>query len=142
MKGLGFILKLRPVTYNTDNMKLEEYLTRNFPDSIQRRYRDVIHPGFIPVRKTGFIAQEVEAAAKEAGYDFDGVKVPQNENDVYGLTYGQFVVPLVKAVQEQQSIIEDLKTKNDDLQNTNIELLKKYDELQRQIDEIKASLKK
>ncbi len=55
---------------------------------------------------SGFIAQEVEEAAKKAGYNFSGVKKPQNDKDNYGLTYSDFVVPLVKAVQEQQVIIE------------------------------------
>ena len=60
---------------------------------------------------SGFIAQEVESAAKQSGYDFSGVDAPKNENDFYGLRYGDFVVPLVKTVQEQQSIITDLQKK-------------------------------
>ena len=36
---------------------------------------------------------------------------PQNEKAMYGLRYDEFVVPLVKAVQEQQIIIEDAKVK-------------------------------
>ncbi|MBK9017372.1 MAG: hypothetical protein IPM82_26805 [Saprospiraceae bacterium] len=59
---------------------------------------------------TGFIAQEVEAAAKELGYDFSGVDRPQNEDGLYGLRYAEFVVPLVKAVQEQQEEIGNLKS--------------------------------
>jgi len=50
--------------------------------------------------QTGFIAQDVEAAALSIGYDFSGVDAPKNENDHYGLRYAEFVVPLVKAVQE------------------------------------------
>jgi hypothetical protein len=49
---------------------------------------------------TGFIAQEVEQSAKKLGYDFSGVDKPKSENGFYGLRYGEFVVPLVKAVQE------------------------------------------
>ena len=56
---------------------------------------------------TGFIAQEVEQAAKEVGYDFDGVQLPKNDHDHYTLGYSTFVVPLVKAVQEQQAMIEE-----------------------------------
>ncbi len=52
------------------------------------------------IQFTGFLAQEVEAAAKKIGYDFSGVDAPKNENDLYGLRYAEFVVPLVKAVQE------------------------------------------
>jgi hypothetical protein len=78
---------------------------------------------------TGFIAQEVEAAAKEIGFDFDGVVLPQNERDNYGLRYAEFVVPLVKAVQE-------LKAEN--------ELLRQYIDqelasLRASVDEMKAS---
>ena len=59
--------------------------------------------------QTGFVAQEVEKAAEESGYDFSGVDKPKNDKDLYGLRYAEFVVPLVKAIQEQQQIIEDLK---------------------------------
>ena len=47
----------------------------------------------------------MEQAAKAAGYDFSGVGIPKKENQLYTLSYEQFVVPLVKAVQEQQQII-------------------------------------
>ena len=67
-------------------------------------------------RMSGFIAQEVETAAKKCGYDFSGVHIPQAPEKLYSLTYAEFVVPLVKAVQElalqnklQQQQIEDLK---------------------------------
>ncbi len=47
--------------------------------------------------------------ANELGYDFSGVDAPRNEDDHYGLRYAEFVVPLVKAVQEQQEMIESQK---------------------------------
>ncbi|MFN5325091.1 MAG: hypothetical protein ACK5C5_09250, partial [Bacteroidota bacterium] len=59
------------------------------------------------IRYSGFIAQEVEAAAKEIGYDFSGVDKPQKEGNLYGIRYAEFVVPMVKAIQEQQIIIEE-----------------------------------
>ncbi|MDB4161354.1 hypothetical protein N9772_03210 [Bacteroidia bacterium] len=49
----------------------------------------------------------VEAAAKKVGFDFDGVSTPQNETDLYGIRYAEFVVPLVKAMQEQQAMIAE-----------------------------------
>ena len=58
---------------------------------------------------SGFIGQEVEAAAREAGYDFSGIMPPQNDKDHYSLCYAEFVVPLVKAVQEQQEMTEQLQ---------------------------------
>ena len=57
------------------------------------------------IRYTGFLAQEVETAAKSSGFDFSGVDAPKNDQDLYGLRYSEFVVPLVKAVQEQQALI-------------------------------------
>lgn len=55
---------------------------------------------------TGFVAQEVETAANKIGFNFSGLDAPCNADDVYSLRYADFVVPLVKAVQEQQAIIE------------------------------------
>jgi hypothetical protein len=106
------------------------------PDSLQQRYfEDNKRPAVNPVKQTGFIAQEVEIAAKAVGYDFDGVHIPVDGNDNYSLVYGAFVVPLVKGMQEQQKMIEELQMTNEELQKKNIEL-------QKQIDEIKAYLKK
>ena len=36
----------------------------------------------------------------------------ENENDMYGLRYADFFVPLVKGMQEQQAQIEELKAAN------------------------------
>ena len=55
------------------------------------------------------MAQEVEQAAKTAGYDFSGYAAPKNQWGLYTISYEQFVVPLVKAMQEQQVIIEQLQ---------------------------------
>ena len=50
-----------------------------------------------------------------SGYDFSGVDKPQNDKGFYGLRYGDFVVPLVKAVQEQQQLIKELQQEIADL---------------------------
>jgi hypothetical protein len=71
---------------------------------------------------TGFIAQEVEKIAQDLGFDFDGVHHPDNENDPYSLAYAGFVVPLVKAVQEQQEIIESQNATIETLTNQNKEI--------------------
>jgi hypothetical protein len=60
---------------------------------------------------TGFLAQDVEKAAEQLKFDFSGVYKPQNDNDLYGLSYSEFVVPLVKAVQELSASNEELKTR-------------------------------
>ena len=65
----------------------------------------------VPVRQTGFIAQEVEAIVKKTGYVFSGVDAPENENDPYGLRYAEFVVPLVKGMQELTARLEEQEQK-------------------------------
>jgi hypothetical protein len=106
VKGLDFINRLRPVVYNLDTRKFQEFLTKNMSDSVRAQYLDKDFSASTAIRQSGFIAQEVEQAAKEIGYDFNGVHVPQDENDNYSLAYSQFVVPLVKGMQEQQGMIE------------------------------------
>jgi hypothetical protein len=57
--------------------------------------------------------QEVEAAMKKSGYNFNGLKTPKTDAGHYAVSYSLFVVPLVKAVQEQQEQIEELKKENE-----------------------------
>ena len=102
--GISFIMKLKPVTYNVDANALNSF------------YKTKLSPGNADVliaRKkilySGFIAQEVEKAAMETNYDFSGVDKPKNEKDLYSLRYADFVAPLVKAIQEQQQMINDLQ---------------------------------
>ena len=115
--GLEFILKLQPVTYTMDLDAVDKIQKANMP---QRDETD-LDPALARIEKeareakekivyTGFIAQDVEKAAQSIGYDFSGVDVAKNENDLYGLRYSEFVVPLVKAVQE-------LSEQNESLQN-------------------------
>lgn len=92
--GLAFIQELRPVTYQ-----------RNKGDT-QTRYN-------------GFIAQEVEAAAQKVGQSFSGVVPPASERGYYSLRYAEFTVPLVKATQEQQQIINAQQEKIDQLAREN-----------------------
>ncbi len=105
--GLDFIMKLRPVTYNLDIEKIDDFLS--IPDSL--RSDEIQKKAALDkeaIIQTGFLAEEVEQAAQSLGYDFSGVDAPKNEHDFYGLRYAEFVVPLVKAVQEQQELIERL----------------------------------
>ena len=106
--GLSFISELRPVTYTLNTRKQHEITTQAMPDSIREKLMpsDQEYRQSSSIIRTGFIAQEVEAAAKRVGFDFDGVSAPENETDLYGIRYAEFVVPLVKAVQEQQELIK------------------------------------
>ena len=75
MAGLDFIKRLRPVHYQWKEGQGDKVFTC-------------------------FIAQEVEEAAKAVDFDFSAVKKPVRSDDYYSLSYAEFVVPLVKAIQE------------------------------------------
>jgi len=124
VKGLDFIMKLRPVTYRLDistlSKKLDEQKSGSWNEDMQKAVAEKEK-----IIQSGFIAQEVETAAKETGYDFSGVDKPKNENDLYGLRYAEFVVPLVKAVQEQQAIIRLQQSQIDELKKAINQLKKK-----------------
>ncbi|MEJ6662572.1 MAG: tail fiber domain-containing protein, partial [Bacteroidia bacterium] len=106
--GLSFISQLRPVTYTLNTRKQDDITMQAMPDSIKERrmLSDADYLESSSIVRTGFIAQEVEAAAQKVGFDFDGVSTPENETDLYGIRYAEFVVPLVKAMQEQQEMID------------------------------------
>lgn len=108
VKGLDFILRLRPVTYNLDVEGLAEAMGENRKREADGSFSSKApSPGTMAareaksrIRQTGFIAQEVADAADATGFDFNGVDRPKREGGLYGLAYSSFVVPLVKAVQE------------------------------------------
>ena len=102
--GLAFIQKLRPVTYRYDTRRQNALLGIADTAQWEGKY-DIEKMTF-----SGFLAQEVEQAARSVGYNFSGVDAPKNDQSLYGLRYAEFTVPLVKAVQEQQVIIESQKT--------------------------------
>ncbi|MCK6692820.1 MAG: tail fiber domain-containing protein, partial [Thermoanaerobaculia bacterium] len=110
IKGLDFILRLRPVTYRFNYEKYEDALRgssreddQHYRNSLARKSQE---------RQMGFIAQEVETAVNQSGESFNGLYLPQHAGDNYALDYGRFTVPLVKAIQEQQTQIEQLKAEN------------------------------
>ncbi len=110
VKGLDFILKLRPVTYRLDMAAIESRRPANSLVKHAALHKD---PNDNEGRVfSGFIAQEVEKAAQESGYDFGGVDKPKNETDLYTLRYADFVAPLVKAVQEINARVERLEKEN------------------------------
>lgn len=68
----------------------------------------------------GFLAQDVEKAAKESGFNFPGIDVPRNDKEVYSLRYVDFIMPMVKAIQElnlKMAEFEYLKMENDQIKN-------------------------
>ena len=123
--GLDFILKLRPVMYHADANKLATYLEEDKERDEEGDIKTGTPSELILKNRnekalivySGFIAQEVESAAKSIGYDFSGIDRSGVENGgPYGLRYAEFVVPLVKAVQEQQAMIDELMKRIEELE--------------------------
>jgi trimeric autotransporter adhesin len=132
VKGLDFILQLRPVTYQFDVKRFDAQYSQaetgnessNGNYALQASYDEAAR-----IRRSGFIAQEVEKAAMASGYNFSGIIQPKTAKEHYSLSYESFVVPLVKAVQELSNEVETLKKEN-----------KKIADLQQQLDDIKRLL--
>lgn len=120
--GLEFINALKPVTYTLDVNGISAFLSEdNSADAVQNsgsENMDQINKSAREEKSkilySGFIAQDVQAAANKIGYDFSGVDKPENDNSLYGLRYAEFVVPLVKAVQELDAAHVDEKENNDE----------------------------
>jgi hypothetical protein len=129
--GLTFINSLRPITYTVDIRGLNEYYNKGgmqAEEKIDEKAKAEMDKAAEDAGKivhTGFVAQEVEAAAKKLNYEFNGVDKPQDKDGLYGLRYEEFIMPLVKAVQE-------LSKKNDEKDA-------KIEDLQKQIDELKGT---
>ncbi len=136
--GLAFINQLHAITYTMDVTNLRNFLGEDRQNeataaegkTVREKNPEaeaLIQKGIQEKEKiirTGFVAQQVEEAAKKIGYDFSGVDKPANEHTPYGLRYSEFVVPLVKSVQE--------------LSKMNDELKKQSEARQKEIDELKA----
>lgn len=106
--GLDFIMRLKTVSFN-------------YRDDKNKRRRD------------GLLAQDVQKVLKELNLDFSALVVDDDPEKTLNLSYPEFVIPLINAVQEQQKIIEKQSIELND-QKSEIQLLR--DEL----EEIKAIL--
>jgi len=117
--GLDFINSLRPVTYyKKDPMDYSQELKDKFyPNGNVRTERHAIDK----VLQLGFIAQEVKQVNDEMGLENNIVVV--DEDGFHRMDYQKIIVPLVKAVQEQQDQIKNLMRKYEELAAQNQKLL-------------------
>ena len=105
--GLNFIMKLRPVSY----YKLHP---RNYPQELKDKFypdgkiRQVGAEDYDKLQ-VGFIAQEVKAVNDEMHAENNIVSI--DEDGFHRMDYEKIIVPLVKAVQEQQAQITELQNK-------------------------------
>ena len=120
--GLDFILTLRPVDYKynyRDSYRVinpdgtESYLL-NDGSKTQKEY------------KHGFIAQEVKKIIEEKKMEFGGLNDLNNSGgkDILYIGYTEFIAPMVKAIQEQNIIIEAQKSRIETLEKQMIEIFK------------------
>lgn len=113
--GLNEILKLKPISYKWKDNKIGK----------------TVIPRDKEEKKLGFSAQELLKVLPEVVKTHDWKKLNENsdeytyvENPNIGVVYTDIIPVLVKAVQEQQSQIESLKTNYTELKKQN-DLLKK-----------------
>jgi hypothetical protein len=91
--GLKEVLALQPKQYL-------HHSTLNYASSLDH------DPG---THTIGLIAQEVYNVIPEM------VSKPDDENQLWGVDYNKIIPVLVKAIQEQQQMIDELKKKNEEL---------------------------
>ena len=112
--GLQEILQLEPVKYKHFNSTFE-----NQELKLSETYNNDI----------GFLAQDVHTIIEEI------VEKPENENNaLWSMNYEKLTPVLVKAIQEQQKIIEELKT-------SETQMKAKQDEMQAELNKIKDMLR-
>ena len=116
--GLSFINQLDPVTYtlDVDGIAARLHASKKLVSpSIQEQSR-IVH--------SGFIAQDVEKTVRLLNCNFSGVDWPKDDQQsFYGLRYSDFVVPLVKAIQE-------LSAENDSLKAANAQISSQLDQIE------------
>ncbi|HTF27291.1 MAG TPA: T9SS type A sorting domain-containing protein, partial [Flavitalea sp.] len=122
--GLAFINGLRPVTYTVNVKGLNEFYEKatRSADKPAKAEMNKSEEAAAKIVYNGFVAQEVELAAKKLNFQFSGVDVPETKDGLYGLRYDNFISPMVKAMQEQSkkndekdSLISDLQNQINDL---------------------------
>ncbi len=139
--GLDFIRLLRPVTYHVNTQSLAEHLQEDYMRDERGSWTYTAPEPFIvearqkssSKTRSGFIAQEVEAAAQSIGYAFNGVNHPEHERDLYSLSYSTFTVPMVKAIQE-------LSAENESLRKTLEEYAKWMELMQGEVSTLKTQI--
>jgi trimeric autotransporter adhesin len=141
--GIEFINQLNPVSYALDKDAIDQFL--GIPDSVREEQAGARKA---PQLQIGFVAQEVDAIVKKSGYIFSGVETPDQETDAYTIRYDEFVVPLVKAVQEltdhsneQQKEITELKRElGSDIQPIDVVLFQRSSDLSANSVQIEVAL--
>jgi hypothetical protein len=119
------VLKLQPSLYSKTNSVLENGIVK-FNNSNNNSISDF-----------GFIAQDVYEIFPEL------VSKPNDESKaLWAVDYARLSVMLTKAIQEQQEIIENLKTNNRNLVNEVAVFKTNLESIRTEINQIKISVQK
>ena len=103
--GLNFLKTLRPVSYTRNNDKKQK-------------------------TEYGFIAQDIDAALQKAGDPNNGI-ITKDDQGMLGVRYNDFISISVKAIQEQQELIEVLQKSNAELLKANAAILERLERLEK-----------
>jgi len=144
VQGLAFINSLRPITYTVNLQGLNEYYNKGRKQVSNEALADNEDKAANAEMKkaeeaagkivyNGFIAQEVEEAAKKLNFEFSGVDKPQSKDGLYGLRYDNFIVPLVKAVQELSQMNDEKDARINTLEIQNQELKSRLEKMEAMI---------
>ena len=133
--GLEFIKMLRPVSYTLD-IKGMNNLHKVKDVSMVDEEAIAAKEG---ITYNGFIAQDVESVTGKMGYNFSGLYKPNGGSDTYGLNYTDFIVPLVKAVQELSNKNDSLDNVIDSLKTAQVSLQTQINSLAQQMAALKSS---
>jgi hypothetical protein len=122
-------MKLKPVSYTYNYAEEKKMLGVE---------NNEVNEGSSVTTYSGFIAQQVDQAAQSIGYNFSGI---DKYGKIWGLRYAEFVPALVKALQEQQTVIIHLEQSNSEEKDRNSKLQEEIQLLRTRIDQLDAKLK-
>jgi len=127
--GLDFILALKPVSWKWKNEPQKQVERINYKKVYDEKGNfktlepetliDVIPEKVYKRLHHGFINQDIEDLLKEKGIDtndFSGF-IKDKETNERALRYESFIAPIVKSIQDQNKIIQDLKLEIEKLKN-------------------------
>jgi hypothetical protein len=115
--GLDFIKQLNPVFYTRKDVKVTDGKTT------------ILESTTNPTKEYGFIAQELETALNKFDTKNNGI-ISKDDAGMYGVRYNDLIAPMVKAIQEQQAIIENQKKQIEAQSKTISEILNRIELLE------------
>lgn len=115
--GLDFIKQLNPVFYTRKEVEVKEGKSIISGNTTN------------PTTEYGFIAQELENTLAKFDTKNNGI-ISKDDDGMYGVRYNDFIAPIVKALQEQQVIIEIQKTKLEVQDKTITEILERLNTIE------------